>query len=93
MKLNEKTTVPLFAVIAAIAVGMSGVGGSLLFVAAISAKADAAHAKTDMVSERVDRISQYVQEGMKSQGQKLDNLSDRSARMEEKIDILLKHLK
>jgi hypothetical protein len=82
MNITEKTTVPLFVVIAAVVAGMSGIGGHLLWIAAISSKAESAAAENLIQNSHLIRQDSILLE-----------IRDRGIRSEEKLDLLLREKK
>lgn len=62
VNLNDRTTVPLFAVVIATLSAVGAYGGMLLFISAISAKVDVATAHNIQQDERTERIEQIIKE-------------------------------
>lgn len=82
LHIDEKTSVPLFAVVSAILIGVSSVGGAFVWFAAISTKADIATAKNIEQDQSIRDI-----QGM------LVDIRDRTIRTETSVNIILKKVK
>lgn len=83
--LTENTTVPLFTVIAASFAGIISFGGGLMWVAAISTRAETAHARL----EQLEHKATESQANLDQLQALLSELKASNARIEGKIEILV----
>jgi Na+-translocating ferredoxin:NAD+ oxidoreductase RnfG subunit len=83
--INERTTVPLFAVIGAALTGVAAYGGILIFVTSIGTKSDLAEAKNLQQDQRLDNIVTSIRE----QRQMLLEIKASASRSEGILEVLM----
>lgn len=86
VNLSETTTVPFFTVIAAAFAGTISFGGGLMWVAAISTRAETAHAKIEEIKQNGSDYSS----SLKSLNESVNQLKASTGRIEGKLEVILK---